>query len=261
MPAISLSPSIELIQTLIRLEEAGIPLDDFGNTLMELTLVDKFTGRDIQKVFEASSMSVGGLHGMDHTVRVVFWVLYLVEISNRLGYPVDEEEALAAVFAALVHDLSRTDELPGGAHGKLAAQQFKHFLQEQLSAEMLMRCLKAVELHGYAEEPQEYDPIWMLLKDADALDRARFASVGTYEGCDPTRLRLSVLKENTPVLDACLTISQLLPALIMLTRPQKEVFRAVTDDLVARLLVDSRNQEKPIQQAVRLVTDRYYSLP
>jgi hypothetical protein len=259
MAQTNFSPSIELIQTLIHLEEARIPLEDFGNSLKELALVDRFTGVEIQNIFETSSRSVHGLHGVDHTVRVVFWVLYLAEISNRLGYPIREEEALAAVFAALVHDLSRTDELPGGAHGVRASKQFKQFLKEQLSAEMLERCLTAVQRHGYSENPQKYDPVWVLLKDADALDRARFAAPGTSYGCDPARLRLPVLKENTPVLDACLAMSMLLPALISLTGPKKAVFRALTDELVRRLLADSWNEDRAIQQAVRLITDRYFA--
>jgi hypothetical protein len=253
------TPTIEFIQTLIRLETAGVPLEDLSNTLLELSLVDQFTGMEIQKVFDESFQSIGGLHGVDHTVRVVFWVLYLVEISNRLGYPVNEEEALAAVFAALVHDLSRTDDMPGGEHGKLASEQFRQFIQEQLSPEMMERCLIAIQWHGYPEDPQDYDPVWMLLKDADALDRARLAHPGIYEGCDPSRLRLPVLKENTLILDACLTISILLPILIVLTRPEKMVFRVLTDAFIRRLITDSRNADEVIQQAVRLVVDRYYS--
>jgi hypothetical protein len=241
------------------LEDSGIPLDDFSNTLKELALVDQFTGKEIHKIFQASFQSVGGLHGIDHTVRVVFWVLYLVEISNRLGYPVGEEEALSAVLAALVHDLSRTDDLAGGEHGKIASREVKQFLKKQLSEEMLSRCLAAVAWHGFAEEPLEFDPVWMLLKDADALDRSRLAPPGFFDGCNPTRLRLPVLKENTPVLDACLSMSVFLPVLISLNRPEVSVFHALTDQFVRRLIIDSKNEDETIQQAVQLVTERYYA--
>jgi hypothetical protein len=252
-------PSMELIQALINLEESNIPLDDFSNALLELALVDQFTGMEIQKIFDDSFRSEQGFHGVDHTVRVVFWVLYLVEISNRLGYSISEEEALAAVFAALVHDLYRTDELPGGEHGELASLQFKKFLQKQLSEEMLARCLSAVAMHGYEEEPQGYDPVWMLLKDADALDRSRFARPGSIEGCNPARLRLPVIKENTPVLEGCLAISVLLPDLIELYQPENSVFRVLTDKLVAGVIKDAQSAPESIQQAARLVADRYYS--
>ena len=106
---------------------------------------------------------------------------------------------------------------------------------------MLVRCLTAVKWHGYSQEPQGYDPVWMLLKDADALDRARFAAPGTIFGCNPARLRLPVLKENTPVLDGCLTISMLLPVLISVTRLENSVFRAMTDEFIRQLLIDTLN--------------------
>ncbi len=252
-------PAVELIQTLIDLEQAGIPLDDFGNSLLELSMVDRFTHINLVQEFSSMSSRLFGLHGINHTVRVVFWVLYLVEISNRLGYPISEEEALAAMYAALVHDLSRQDDLPGGVHGKDAARQYRDLLREHLPANLLKRCLTAVEWHGYSEDPALPDPVWMLLKDADALDRARLAPPGMLDGCDPTRLRLPVLHENTPVLDACLTISMLLTVLLTIYEIQTDIFRNVTEDLVKTLLSESSDQSESIQQAAHLITARFYT--
>jgi hypothetical protein len=253
------SPSIELLQTLIHLEQTSIPLDDFASALIELALVDRFTGKEIQKAFTDSSKSDHGLHGVDHTVRVVFWVLYLVEISNRLGYPIREEEKLAAVLAALVHDLSRTDDMPGGKHGEIASREYGQYLQEQLSPAMLVRCVSAVKWHGYSQEPKGSDPVWMLLKDADALDRARFAAPGTIFGCNPARLRLPVLKEITPVLDGCMKISMQLPALITLNRLENLVFRTLTDGFVRQLITGTFNGDESIQQSALLISDQYYA--
>jgi hypothetical protein len=185
-------------------------------------------------------------------------VLYLVEISNRLGYGIAEEDALAAMYAALIHDLSRQDDFPGGEHGKDAAREYREVLKAHLPENLLERCLNAVEWHGYADDPPMPDTVWMLLKDADALDRARLSPPGRLDGCDPARLRLPVLRENTPVLDACLTLSMLLTVLITLYEVRLPIFRNVTQDFIDILQAEMENQPVPIQQAAHLITDRFY---
>lgn len=252
------SPAVELIETLMNLEQAGVPLDDFGNALLELSLVDQYTHIDLFHEFSKEETTPFGLHGINHSVRVVFWVLYLIEISNRLGYAVSEEEALAAMYAALVHDLSRNDDLPGGEHGKDAARKYRNLLQDHLPPEMLMRCVTAVEWHGYTEDPPLPDAVWMLLKDADALDRARFAPPGVQDGCDPSRLHLPVLQENTPVLDACLKLSMLLTVLLTVYEIRPSVFRNVAEYFVEILQAEMADQPEPLQQAAGLITDRFY---
>lgn len=252
------SPAVELVSTLIRLEQGGIPLDDFGNALLELSLVDQYTHIDLIKEFARVDSTPYSLHGVNHTIRVVFWVLYLVEISNRLGYGIGEEEALSAMYAALIHDLSRKDDLPGGDHGRDAAREYRDLLQVHLPEVLLERCLKAVECHGYENDPPEQDAVWMLLKDADALDRARMAPPGKLYGCDPSRLRLPVLCENTPVLDACLTLSQPLAVLLTLYEVRPPIFRNMTQDFIDILQAEMENQATSIQQAAHLITDRFY---
>ncbi len=252
------SPAVELIKALIHLEQGGVPLDDFGNALLELSMVDQYTHIDLVKEFSRVESSPFGLHGINHTIRVVFWVLYLVEISNRLGYGISEEDALAAMYAAMIHDLSRKDDFPGGQHGKDAALEYRDLLKEHLPDQLMERCLKAVEWHGYAEEPPVLDNVLMLLKDADALDRARLASPGGFGGCDPTRLRLPVLRENTPVLDTCLTLSMLLAVLLTLYEVRPPIFHTVTRDFVDVLHAEMEGQDSSIQQAAHLITDRFY---
>lgn len=251
--------SIELIQTLIDLENTGIPLEDFGNALQELSLLDQFTGLNLSQEFTRMQRAPFGLHGINHTIRVVFWVLYLVEISNRLGYTIREDEALAVLYAALVHDLCRQDDLPGGQHGRDAANLYQGFLREHLLESELRRCITAIECHGFAQDPPDFDPVWMLLKDADALDRARLAPPGQPEGCDPLRLRLPVLRENTPVLDACLTISLLLLELLTINESNPEIFRTVTLNLVDLLRMEMMDQPEVFRQAAHLITDRFRS--
>lgn len=251
------SPSFELMKTLIHMEEAGVPLDDFGNALMELSMLDRFTGIDIQVEAKSTVMSPYGLHGIDHTVRVVFWVLYLVEISNRQGYAISEGDALAAMYAALIHDLSRKNDHAGGQHGKDAARDYRHLLETRLSSDPLERCLTAVAWHGFSREPDVRDPVWMLLKDADALDRARLGEPGTWFGCDPARLRLPVLQENTPILEGCLNLSVVLTTLLIVFEVHSNVFHHAVTGLIHRLMEDANEQPDEIRQAIHLITDRF----
>jgi len=252
------NPMFELIKTLIKMEEAGVPLDDFGNSLMELSMLDRFTQIDIQKETQSTGKSPYGLHGIDHTVRVVFWELYLVEISNRQGYAIGEGDALAAMYAALIHDLSRQDDRPGGQHGKDAARDFRLLLKTRLSEEQLERCLAAVAWHGFSEEPDVRDPVWMLLKDADALDRARFGYPGTGEGCDPARLRLPVLQENTLILSGCLDLSVVLTTQLTVFEPHLDIFQHAVSNFIYRLKSAAGDMPKEMQQASHLITDRFH---
>jgi hypothetical protein len=251
------TPSFELIKTLIHMEDAGVPMDDFCNALMELSMLDRFTGIDIQQEAKSTVMSPYGLHGIDHTVRVVFWVLYLVEISNRQGYAISEGDALAAMYAALIHDLSRKNDHAGGQHGKDAANDYRHLLETRLSGVTLERCLTAVAWHGFSDEPDVRDPVWMLLKDADALDRARLGEPGTGYGCDPSRLRLPVLQENTPILQGCLDLSVMLTTLLIVFEAHSYVFHHAVAGMIHQLREDAKDQPDEISQASHLITDRF----
>lgn len=253
----AVSPALELMKILIRMEEAGVPLDDFGNALVELSMLDRFTGIDIQKEARSSVMTPYGLHGVDHTVRVVFWVLYLVEISNRQGYKISEGDALAAMYAGLIHDLSRKDDRAGGQHGKDAARDFRPLLETRLSPEQLERCLTAVAWHGYSQEPDVRDPVWMLLKDADALDRARLGIPGSWVGCNPARLRLPLLLENTPILQGCLDLSVVLTMLLVVFESHPDVFNHAAAGLIQRLKEANKDLPEDYRQAMHLIIDRF----
>ena len=249
------------LKLLIRLEDAGIPLDDFTNALAELSMLDRFTGINIADEALASGATIFGLHGIDHTVRVTFWVLYLVEISNRMGFPIREEDALAAMYAAMIHDLSRKDDFPGGQHGRDAARDFRSTLQTRLNREQLERCLAAVEWHGFAKEPDFREPVWMLLKDADALDRARLGPPRTRDGCDPARLRLTILREDAGICEGCLELSSVLTRLLMVMDPRETVYQKAVAGLMDNLQQDLVTMPMELRPAALLITDRFETEP
>ncbi len=250
------NPAVDLIQVLIGLEKVRVPIDDFSRALWRLSTLDALPGLDLSREYSSRRPTLFGLHDLSHTIRVAFWALYLVELSNRLGYPVSGDETLAIVYAALIHDLARVDDLPGGKHGRDAALRYRPVLDGHLKPDLLERCLKAVEIHGFKDEPVQPDPVWMTLKDADALDRARLGPPGHWETCDPSRLRLPVLTENTPVLEACLAISVLLLELLDPQKSEPGICARSADIMARKIIQGIDGTDRQMREAALLVTDR-----
>jgi hypothetical protein len=97
----------------------------------------------------------------------------------------------------------------------------------------------------------------MLLKDADALDRARLGEPGSWGGCDPSRLRLPVLMENTLILQGCLDLSVVLTTLLIVFEPHPEVFYHAAAGFIQRLSESENDLPEDLCQAVHLIIDRF----
>jgi hypothetical protein len=147
-------------------------------------------------------------HGMEHILRVMFWVLALGEYGLRQNMIQDEKLISTALYAAFFHDAAREDDGINTDHGAKAAKQFYEGIQGNFfDNDLLTRCLMAMAVHCEDEEPQDDDIVWRLLKDADALDRGRFGvpKIIGYQpewsknssGCDQKFLRLPFLTNGS----------------------------------------------------------------
>ena len=116
-------------------------------------------------------------------------------ISTQLGNVITEDEKTAALYAAFAHDLCRRNDREDETHGERAAKRFRQIYNGKLSKSMLERCLLAIKVHSLDLDPKENDPVWMLLKDADALDRGRFAAHTKKNGCCKEKLRLDLFSK------------------------------------------------------------------
>lgn len=141
-------------------------------------------------------------HGVGHTTRVMFWVMFLAR-----SHSLDDRVVLLALAAAYLHDLARTDQLPGSAHGVAAAAS--ETTRSVLASLHLDDAEAAAVRHAIqqhcAEESQRdcpHDTITQLLRDADALDRGRFDKPSSPNGCDPDRLGLAVFAQHPGLADA-----------------------------------------------------------
>lgn len=125
------------------------------------------------------------IHGPSHVYRVMLEVLFIAWLRQ------EPQAGRLAFFGAFIHDFGRTNDAVDPFHGQTAAER-KMPLYEPLfrrygtNDEELRWVRTAVTQHSLRETLPMTDPGWpvlAILKDADALDRCRFA------GLDPNQLR------------------------------------------------------------------------
>jgi len=129
-------------------------------------------------------------HGIAHTARVLFGTCLLLFFENDLLCEVKD----AILYAAIIHDLGKTNNREGSVHGENSAHLYRDKIQRFITDINLQKeVLNAVKFHSIDDEscPQQVknSRIWKILKDADALDRGRFNSK-----CDISYLRLEIFK-------------------------------------------------------------------
>lgn len=132
-------------------------------------------------------------HGSMHAVRVMFWSAFLL-----LHFEDDLRKKLTGVslVAASLHDTFR--EKDDEQHGQLAANAHRSKILAVFPDRRPQEdCLRAICFHGVPDENcGNMDFTLQILKDADALDRGRFAGPCYTGGCDPKYFRIEVLKND-----------------------------------------------------------------
>lgn len=150
---------------------------------------------------------IDSYHGISHTMRVLLYSIILAS-QNTLT----SKDITACAIAAIIHDLGKKDDREGQSHGENSALRCAEMIKPYVSDEILRsRILSAVKYHSIPDDstPDEIkgDILWKILKDADALDRSRFAG----RGCDRTYLRLPIF--NSEFGEMLLQFSSILPSI------------------------------------------------
>lgn len=130
------------------------------------------------------------LHGVMHTYRVMIHVLQLAK-----AHKYSEQETLAALCAAFIHDMSRRHDNYCQHHGEWAVKEKfpifeKDFANAGLETDFFESVKTAVHYHSLPQELEKNHRdyrVVSLLKDADALDRIRLGE----DDLDTSYLRLS----------------------------------------------------------------------
>lgn len=136
-------------------------------------------------------------HGSMHAVRVMFWSAFLVQHLNE---ETRKELIPMALVAASLHDTFREGSQDDQNHGRLSAEAHQARIAGVLTEpRLLTSCLNAIQYHCVpdAECPQ-FDIALQILKDANALDRGRFAGPNYERGCDTKFFRMDTLKSHDP---------------------------------------------------------------
>ena len=144
-------------------------------------------------------------HGIAHTYRVLFNSFLLASLSNATS-----QDTFACGVAAIIHDLGKHDDREGKIHGENSVIRCADLVSISVTdSKIYQRIMNAVKYHSIPDEdtPKEIqnDFIWKVLKDADALDRARFNG----NGCDSSFLRLPIF--NTHDGQSIIELTSLLP--------------------------------------------------
>lgn len=172
------------------------------NSLKRLKNIEHEIGLNLIRNYQNQDVAFRSMHGIGHTIRVMFWVLFL---SNKLildnSIPITVEDVTTSLYAAFIHDLCRYNNQVDNGHGSDAAQKFAPHLKKCLPQPHLDRCLHAVKIHSLPDDSHSPDIVWYLLKDADAIDRSRFGPPETENGCQKKYLRLKMLRKDSDFTD------------------------------------------------------------
>ncbi|MGO8671497.1 MAG: DarT ssDNA thymidine ADP-ribosyltransferase family protein [Capsulimonadaceae bacterium] len=155
----------------------------FTHAFADLVAFEDIAGPVVEAEFTAPNMAYN-VHGIGHIVRVTFWAAVLSRYSN-----IRAEIRPAALAAARYHDLCRVSNASGVSHAEAAAERFAPAIRELLDDNTLAeRSISAIRDHD-DDDAGQMDVVLSILKDADALDRGRFDTPNSINGCDASRLR------------------------------------------------------------------------
>lgn len=142
-----------------------------------------------------SNIMASGQHGIGHVTRVMFWVHFFNVLNN-----LDNEIAIANLYAAFIHDLAKEKNLEDEEHGRKAANKYKSMLEQNIpNKELLDSSINAIIYHSIEDDNcpvKQQDITWKIIKDADALDRCRYGQPNSEKGCNTEYLRQNILNNN-----------------------------------------------------------------
>jgi hypothetical protein len=191
-----LKSDMQWLLQLERLEQSGIHCELVLRALKRLLNLETEIGMKLAYSFKNSQIARGSMHGIGHTIRVMFWILFLVSVTNSRKQCFSDKEETTALYAGFFHDLYRDNNEVEPTHGNIASSYYSKVVHKLLPGDFAIRCLNAISVHSLTDDPKEPDVVWQLLKDADALDRGRFGFPRTLNGCNPNKLRLSILRTD-----------------------------------------------------------------
>lgn len=190
--------------------------------------------------YKGLTPELGYQHRIGHIQKVMFFSQIIAQNEN-----LDERQIRILLASAAFHDSGRTKDRDNGEHGVLSAEiagnYFKenpintygitqdeigivqvaidyHVINETIPGEVDDdKILKLCIAYGVntAEDLEKIKQISAILKDADALDRARFSSkLSSRNSLDPKLLRTKTAK-NKSIIDFAIDVNQVYAGYIL----------------------------------------------
>jgi hypothetical protein len=133
-------------------------------------------------------------HGSLHASRVMFWSAFILQHFPEVQ---KNELLLVVMVAASLHDTYRSNGQDDETHGALAAGAHATAIAELLKDEQKrIQCINAIQFHCVPDDRCPNELALQILKDADALDRGRFAGPNCEGGCNTKLFRTEPLKSQ-----------------------------------------------------------------
>ena len=159
-------------------------IDTFSKTVSDMNIL-------IDKCLFKKHM-LFSYHGIAHTMRVM-WNSYVIA---TLDTDFLKKNISMILYASLIHDLGKQNDIEGEIHGENSAILYKNRIISIFGEVNGKLILDAVKYHSIDDSKcPDYiksNHIWSILKDADALDRSRFGG----KGCNPSFLRNTIFSKS-----------------------------------------------------------------
>lgn len=183
----------------------------FERSLLYIARMEGEFGLSLRESFINQEIASSDIHGVAHVLRVMFWIHVLAEICSYYCVPLTAHELKAAMYAGFFHDSCRENNNEDEDHGKAAAERYREFIRREIVYPDSNRCLAAIEAHSKNTDPNQDDIVWKIVKDADALDRGRFGTPDSGNGCNRAMLRLGFFSNDNELAGDILWAAYFLP--------------------------------------------------
>lgn len=158
----------------------------------------------ISTLYDAYGRANDEEHNAEHTLRVLFDALLLVQVQ---GIALTKKESHQLCDAILYHDIGRTNDDVDDSHGAKSNDIYYDAVPECNSATAFLieyHCLddRKALADLKASNIRDKERVWLLytiLKDADALDRVRFG----MRAVDPKYFRNEMAHKLLPTAQSC----------------------------------------------------------
>lgn len=239
------------INTIFHLNNYGLSFEILCDTINSFANLEEYLNCTItQDCFTAKEVAYN-VHGVGHVTRVMFWTYFLSRVCGT-----NQADTMTALYAAFIHDLGRENNNEDEIHGLASARRYENFLKgKHLPNHLHESCMRAIAEHCIDDSNCiQQDLTWRLLKDADALDRGRFAppkdnvTSQTHIGCITDYLRMNIFKNSPDIGRNIAWLAYWIALMTRYTRWSSNTYLDIKQTIINGIRASLKNGILPINQ-------------